>query len=280
MKVVLIGDLHYPAIDETVPGLFEARANFYEGFIDNFLEVDADLHVSLGDLTNFGHYSELLGIYTLLKRKEKNFIHVLGNHDLYAQPRENVLKITDQARYHSFSTDEAVFAFLDTAKEMDFEDWGGWIDEEQLQWFENVVKESGSKPLLVFAHHPVYDTTKRSDSDKGSIHPSIDMWRILDQKDGIGVYFNGHTHVDSIVRQKNWTFVQTSACLDQQAFRHIEITSEEITVQAIDVENESLIESAAVIYNNINHFTHNPIARGKDEDRECRIPLIPVGSKS
>lgn len=280
MKLVLMGDLHYPAIDETINGLFEARANFYDVFIEKFLEMEADLHISLGDLTNFGRKSELQGIFNVLKRKERNFIHVLGNHDLYAQTREDVLKMTGQKRYHSITTDEAVFAFLDTAKEQDFEDWGGWVDEEQLQWFENVVKESGSKPLLVFAHHPVYNTTKRSDIDKGSIHPSVDMWRILEQKDGVGVYFNGHTHVDSVVSQQNWTFVQTSACLDQQAFRHVEITEEEIIIRAIDIENQDLAENAAMIYDNIKHFTHSPNARGTDEERGCRIPLLPVGSRN
>jgi hypothetical protein len=72
----------------------------------------------------------------------------------------------------------------------DFEDWGGWVDKEQLQWFGGVVKASGTKPMLVFAHHPVHNTTKRSEREKGSIHASIDMWSILEQKEGVGIYFN------------------------------------------------------------------------------------------
>lgn len=276
MKLVLMGDLHYPAIDETIQGLFEARATFYGKFIERFLKIDADAHVSLGDLTNYGLSLELNGVYNILKRTERNFIHVLGNHDLYAQPRKDVLKITGQPRYQSITTDEAVFAFLDTAKEMDYEDWGGWIDEEQLAWFEGVVKESGTKPLLVFAHHPVYATTKRSDMEKGSIHPEIDMWKILDQKEGIGVYFNGHTHIDSIEKQKNWTFVQLSACLDQPALRVVDITKEEIAISAIDVLDEDVITHAPTIYNNIPHYGHQTDVRGEVDDRECRISLLPV----
>ncbi|ALC83535.1 MULTISPECIES: metallophosphoesterase family protein [Bacillus] len=276
MKVVLMGDLHYPEIEDSVSDVLNARAAFYQMFIDRFLEIDADLHVSIGDLTNFGHATELQEIYKLLRRKERNFYHALGNHDLYAQTREEVLTITGQPRYHSIVTDEAVFAFLDTAKEMDFEDWGGHIDDEQLQWFENVVKDSGSKPLLVFAHHPIYNTTKNSDKEKGSIHPSIDMWRILDQKEGVGVYLNGHTHCDSIVNQKNWTFVQTSAVLDQHAFRLIEIEKDEIVISSLDITDQDIIDNAPIIYNHINHFTHSPAARGEEADRECRISLLPV----
>lgn len=273
MRIVLMGDLHYPLIDETVPGLKEARDIFYQTVINRFLDIDADLYVSIGDLTNFGHVSELREIYSMLRRKEKTFIHVLGNHDLYAQPRDEVLILTGQERYHSVTTDEAVFAFLDTAKEMDFEDWGGSIDSEQLHWFEEVVQQSGSKPLLVFAHHPVYKTTRHSEQEKGSIHPEIDMWRILDQKEGVGVYLNGHTHVDSIVQQKQWTFIQVSAFLDQPAFRIIDISNTDIRVTASDLTDDVIARNAPVIYNNMDHFSHTKDARGQESDRQCTITL-------
>ncbi|MGP7817110.1 metallophosphoesterase family protein [Niallia sp. 01092] len=276
MKIVVMGDLHYPAIDENISGLMDARANFYRVFIERFLEIDADLHVSLGDLTNFGLSLEFEGIYNLLRKKDRNFFHVLGNHDVYGQTKKEVLSITDQPRYHSITTDSAVFAFLDTAREMDFEDWGGWMDEEQLDWFQEVVWTSGTKPLIVFAHHPVYNTTKNSEIDKGSIHPSIDMWNILEQKEGIGVYVNGHTHVNSIVQKENWTFVQTSACLDEHAFRIIDINKDEIHISTIDILDSEVVDNAPTIYNHIKYFTHTPDARGNDSDRQCRISFIPV----
>lgn len=280
LKIVLMGDLHYPSIDETIPGLLEARDAFYEQLIGHFLNIDADFYVSIGDLTNFGHASELQEVYALLSRDNKTFYHTLGNHDLYSMTRQEVLELTGQSRYHSLTTDQAVFVFLDTAKELDFEDWGGWVDEEQLHWFENIVKAAGTKPLLVFGHHPVYHTTKRSENDKGSIHPSIDMWEILEQKDGVGLYFNGHTHIDSIEQIENWTFVQTSACLDQQAFRQIEITEDEIVITAIDIADEALSNHAATIYNHINHYKHQPDARGDAEDRACTVSLLPAEALS
>jgi 3',5'-cyclic-AMP phosphodiesterase len=274
MKLVLMGDLHYHQIDETVPGWLEARTHFYETFLGRFLDFDADSHISLGDLTNYGASSELQEVFEIIRKKERTFYHVLGNHDLYAQTRREVLQITGQARYHSITTERAVLAFIDTAKEMDYEDWGGWIEEEQLQWLEDVVKESGTKPLLVFAHHPVYNTTTKSNQDKASIHPSIDMWKILSQKEGVGIYFNGHTHIDSIVTQDNWTFVQLSACLDQHGVRIVEIEQEKICVSAVDITDAVLVENVETLYKNMDHFTHNPNARGKESDRECMVPLV------
>ncbi|WP_223066327.1 metallophosphoesterase family protein [Paenibacillus caui] len=273
MKLVLMGDLHFHGLDEGVPGWLEASDAFYRTLLGRFLEVDADVHIALGDLTNYGTATELRNVYKLLENKERTFYQVLGNHDLYAQTRNEVLQITGQARYHSIETERAVLAFLDTAKEMDYADWGGHVDEEQLQWLEGVVRASGTKPLLVFAHHPVFNTTKGSDAEKGSIHPDIDMWQVLGQKQGTGIYFNGHTHVDSIVRQKNWTFVQLSACLDQQAFRIVEVGQEEIRISALDVADEILTKHAPVLHKHMNHFTPNPDARGKELEREGTISL-------
>ncbi|NBD25653.1 metallophosphoesterase family protein [Paenibacillus glycinis] len=273
MRLVLMGDLHYHEIDATIPGLPEARTAFYHTLLERFLNTDADLHISLGDLTNFGSPSELQEVYALLRREERTFVHVLGNHDVYSQTRRQVLAITGQERYRAIDTDEAMLVFLDTAREMDTADWSGWIDEEQLQWLEAMVEQSGTKPLLVFGHHPVYQTTTRSEMDKGSIHPSIDMWRILDRKQGTGVYFNGHTHVNSIVARKNWTFVQLAACLDEPGFRIVELEGGRIRIAPVDLTDKAMLAHAATMHLHMSHFRHNPNARGLDADRQSEIRL-------
>ncbi|MDQ8735684.1 metallophosphoesterase [Paenibacillus sp. LHD-38] len=274
MKLVLMGDLHYHEIDHSIPGLLEARTAFYHTLLERFLDINADLHISLGDLTNLGSSLELQEVYEILRHKDRTFIHVLGNHDLYTQTRREVLEITGQQRYHAIDTDTAMLVFLDTAKEMDFEDWGGWIDDEQLKWLERLIDASGSKPLLVFGHHPVYNTTARSEKEKGSIHPCIDIWSILNRKNGVGIYFNGHTHVDSIVTQNNWTFVQLSACLDQHGFRILEFLEEEIRISAIDIADKDVQKHASMLHQHMKHFKPNPDARGLDLDREIMVSLL------
>ncbi|TBL75128.1 metallophosphoesterase family protein [Paenibacillus thalictri] len=279
MKLIVMGDLHYHEVDGTVPEWQEMRNDFYQTFIARFFEFEADAYISLGDLTNYGYSSELQEVYGMIRQYGKPFYHALGNHDLYAQSRREVLAITEQARYHAVTTEQAVLVFIDTAKEMDFEDWGGWVDEEQLQWLEGVVKTSGTKPLLVFAHHPVHKTTAHSDRPKGSIHPDIDMWKILNMKQGTGIYFNGHTHIDSIVKQNNWTFVQLSACLDQTSLRIVEIDQDEISISPVDITDRILIESVETLYNNMKHFKHSPHARGEESDRGCVVPLLSAAER-
>jgi len=274
MKLVLMGDLHYHDADRTIPEWVEARDSFYSTLLERFLDIDADAHISLGDLTNYGTRTELEGVYGLLSRRaDRTFYHVLGNHDLYGSRRSDVLDVSGKARYRAIESDRAVLAIIDTAKEMDFLDWGGWVDEEQLHWLEGVVRASGERPLLVFAHHPVYATTKRSDKDKGSIHPSVDVWSVLKQKQGVGMYFNGHTHVDSIATREQWTFVQLSACLDQHAFRVVDIGEDDIRVAAVDLDEETLRQAAPVLHANMQHFRPTAEARGEAADRECAVRL-------
>ncbi len=67
MRLALLGDLHYHEIDRSIPGLAEARDAFYRHVLDEFLNLDADLYVSLGDLTNFGLTSELEEVYAMLR---------------------------------------------------------------------------------------------------------------------------------------------------------------------------------------------------------------------
>ncbi|MNC49079.1 hypothetical protein D3C75_982290 [compost metagenome] len=127
--------------------------------------------------------------------------------------------------------------------------------------------------MLVFAHHPVYDTTTRSTDEKASVHQDIPLWSILQRKKGSGVYFNGHTHVDSIATKGNWTFVQVSACLDQHAFRVVEVGNSEIRISATDVDVPELHLHTPVIYRHVEHFHPTPEARGTELDRETIITL-------
>ncbi|SER24264.1 Calcineurin-like phosphoesterase [Gracilibacillus ureilyticus] len=269
MKFSIIGDLHFPDIDQNVEGLEAAKSGFFYSFFNHLFDSKADMYISLGDLTNYGSKEELEDVYQIINSKSREFYHVLGNHDLYSQPIEKVLNITKQPLYHSVVKEDAVFAFLNTAKEMDHEDWGGYLDKEQLAWLEEVVEASGTMPLFVFAHHPVYDTTARSHMEKLSIDPDIDMWQILHKKKGQGVYFNGHNHQNSIVQKDNWTFIQVAACLDVQGWRSVELTDNQMIMTDYTISNPLMAEQAAFLSAKMNHFRPYPEAAGTVNDRQC-----------
>ena len=273
MKIAVIGDLHYPTVKEEYALSQRERQDFYESFMAHFFSVPADLYVSIGDLTNFGTQDELEGIYTIIDQHQKPFVHVLGNHDVYAMPREEVLKITKQDRFHSLSTDSAVLAFLDTAQEQNYEDWGGTLDLEQQFWLADVVADSGNRPLLVFGHHPVYGTTKNSSKEKRSISPDIPMWDLLNNKQNAGLYVNGHNHFNSIAAREQWTFLQIAAVLDEQAVRVIDISEAMISIDYVPFVDPNLRQQARNIGNAIDHFSLNTHRLGTEADVKYAIPL-------
>lgn len=273
MKIAVIGDLHYPELTEDYPFIEEDRNAFYKEFIERFFSVPADLYVSVGDLTNYGQPEELEEIYALIDEQHKPFVHVLGNHDVYGLTRKEVLAITRQPRYHARMTDEVALAFIDTAKEQDFNDWGGTIDPEQLEWLCGIVEKSDERPLIVFGHHPVHATTTNSSQDKLCIHPDIPVWNVLSNSQANGLYVHGHNHFNSIAEREQWHFLQIAAVLDQQAVRVIDVNQDRITVETIGLSDAELLQRARNIGNAINHFSLNPHPLGANENCTCEIPL-------
>ncbi|MGK7376886.1 metallophosphoesterase family protein [Planococcus sp. 1R117A] len=273
MKIAVIGDLHYPALEDGYAFIEEDRKVFYETFLERFFSIPADLYVSIGDLTNYGWKEELEEVYAIIDQHQKPFVHVLGNHDIYGSTREEVLMVTKQQRFRAFRTDSAALVFLDTAKEQDFEDWGGTLDAEQLDWLEGVIEESGELPLLVFAHHPVHATTTNSNQAMLSIHPDIPVWELLSKKQGCGLYVNGHNHFNSVAEREQWNFLQIAAVLDEQAVRVIEVSDSHISIDTVDLYDPELNKHAQVVGDAINHFQLNPHPLGTDSDMKHLIPL-------
>lgn len=273
MKIAVIGDLHYPALNEEYKFIEEDRKIFYENFLERFFSVPADLYVSIGDLTNFGLEEELVQVYDIINRHGKPFVHVLGNHDVYAQTREKVLSTTGQQRFHSITTESAVLAFIDTAKEQDFEDWGGTLDAEQIDWLEGAIEQSGDLPLLVFGHHPVHATTANSEKDKLCIPPHIPVWELLSKKQGAGFYVNGHNHFNSFAARDHWNFLQIAAVLDEQAVRVIEVSDSHIEIDSVNLYDPDMYKRSQFLGESISHFGLNPHQLGEESDVKQLIPF-------
>ena len=278
MKIAVIGDLHYPSLKKAYSFIEQDRREFYEIFLEKFFSIPADLYVSIGDLTNFGTKDELNDVYSIISKHGKPFKHVLGNHDVYGMTRKEVLSITEQPRFHQVSTDSAVLTFLDTAQEQNYAHWGGTLDLLQQEWLKTVVKESESRPLIVFGHHPIHGTTKNSTKDKRCIHPDVPIWEILSEKQGTGLYVNGHNHFNSIASRENWTFLQLAAVLDEQAIRLIDVNETSLSIDYISFADLELQRHAQAIGDAIDHFRLNPFPLGTAADVKYTIPLTKIQS--
>ncbi|WP_339226099.1 metallophosphoesterase [Oceanobacillus sp. FSL K6-2867] len=271
MRIAFIGDLHYPSMIGKNEKVKEARDAFYAKFLHTFFELEADYYVSIGDLTNFGKEDELHEVYEIIRKYEKPFIHTFGNHDLYGVSRDEVLNISNSEQNISIATDKVNIISLETARDHDHEDYGGYISDKQLQWLKAEIEESEEKLVIIFAHHPVYDTTANSNFPYLSIQPDIPILDVLRKKKGNGIYINGHNHKDSIETIDNWTFVQANAVLDDQSIRVLEINDNEISIQSFNAATSELKSMAQIIGSNINHFQLSPLGMGTTPNREIVI---------
>lgn len=266
MRLALLGDFHYSNMSHGTEEMKAARVRVYQQMLKAFLEEEADLHISIGDLTHEGTAEELQSIFAILSESGRSFIHVLGNHDTYSIPKRDIAVITDQERYRAIDTPHAKLLFLDTTQEMNHTDWGGELDEEQLLWLTRQLEGSQEKQVLLFGHHPVFDTTSRSTLDKLYIRPRDEMRSVLNRKLGGGIYFCGHNHMNSIVKQGDWHYVQTAACLDVPGYRVIEIQENVVTVSHRLIQIDGLIEDIQSFYHDMPGFGPSVDAIGKESD--------------
>ncbi|WP_379969564.1 metallophosphoesterase family protein [Ectobacillus sp. sgz5001026] len=272
MKLVLMGDFHYSRMESGTEEMHKVSEEAYSVMIDTFLKMDADFHISIGDLTHEGHPEEFDYLFSRIRTSDRHFIHVLGNHDTLSIPKTDILTMTGQQRYQAIDTEEAKLIFLDTTKEMNRADWGGEIDPDQLEWLQSQLETSGDKPVFVFAHHPIYGTTARSTIDKLSIHPKFG--NILDKKKGSGFYFCGHNHVNSIVWQDGWHYIQTAACLDIPAFRVVELKDGKVTIKLIPIDDVALSDHIAHFNTVIPGFEPMEKANGEEADRNLAVDIM------
>ncbi|OXM82579.1 metallophosphoesterase family protein [Paenibacillus rigui] len=271
MRIIVMGDLHYSLMENGTTEMLEARDKVYADMLEHFVGLDAEFHISIGDLVHEGLPEEFNYVLNRIDSSERSFIHVLGNHDTYALPKSDVVAITRQQRYHAIEGEEAMLIFLDTTKEMNRDDWGGEMDAKQLEWLQAQLEKSGNKPVLVFAHHPIYGTTARSTEEKMSIDPQMDMLDVLNRKKGHGFYFCGHNHMNSIVKKDGWHYIQTAACLDVPAFRRVELNEQGVQIDLVAVDKADLADYIALFNTEVTGLTPVLEAWGEDADKSLRV---------
>lgn len=282
MKITVMGDLHYVQDKSYKDGRLlsekftEARDLFFNQYLKNFFAVDSDYYVSIGDLTNMGTTEELTGVYEKINSYDKHFIHTLGNHDLYSQTREDVLSLIKQSVNYSIDLEQVKLIFWETARVMDREVYSGYVTGEQLEWLERELKEAGEKTVILFGHHPIYDTTFRSNYKNLFIESEIEIFSILKKKKGNGIYVCGHNHYDSIVQKENWAFVQIAAALDAPNARIFNITEDKVTISDQIILDDTYGEKALYLAQQMDHF--NPIWDGKGTTKNRNAVLRNKGT--
>ncbi len=248
MKIVCMGDAHYASLPFKSKFLKEKNKLFYTNIFSELFKEEADIYISLGDLTNYGrkaHTREVYSIINSCKRPDQRFVQVTGNHDLLAMTKETYMEITGQKLYWTEENEECKMIFLDTCKQRHPGRSSSKLDWDQRLFLEEELAKAGEKLTLIFAHHPpervvFYDR-------EGQVDGSVTMEDILSKKKGRGVYINGHLHKDKFYTKGQWAFLQFNDILDEPTIRELVIENGKLEMRTRAIERPEIMEAAAQI---------------------------------
>lgn len=295
MRFVVLGDLHFALYAEKNIG--NLRDEFFNRLFQSVLAQKPDAVFAIGDVTDKGLAEEFEGLNEIARRNSLNMIIVNGNHDLINLTKAEIRPYTNNpTNYFSYDylpenklalrtpaiapavllENNARFIVMDTPKEKEPSEYGGYVDSQQLDWLAGEIKTSAAQPVFAFGHHPLRWATRWSALPKLHIENSRQVRQAFDQKtEGLGFYFCGHNHTNSIHRQKNWTYIQTAAPLRTADFRIIDWSAESFELRTIGVMGGP--ESLKIAYKlaaSIDDFNRVP-AKGLSRDRTLSLRLNP-----
>ncbi len=283
MKIILFGDYHYISDHNYNKDLEyydynddfrNMKREFNQFSIGEIFKEEADYYISLGDLTNVGLKDEIEGIYKFIEKTGKmdKFIHVFGNHDLYTNTAEELSAMTNQRYNYAIDTDFAKLIVLSSSREKDIVHWGGYLSNDILDFIEEEIKNTQDKPVIVFSHHPVYDTVMRSNYLNHYIESDRNIWDVFNKN--VRLFIAGHTHCESIRTMENLSFVNLDAFLDHPKYSVMNITEDEIDIKSVEIElPEKIEEYRKQIGSNMPYFRFTMTGKGTTQDREITIKL-------
>lgn len=162
--------------------------------------------IVVGDIANSGSEREWEEANSLLTNSTiiNNVYYSLGNHDLYGGSYDNQVnyffKYSKQdSVYYKVEIDGYTHVFLGSENSDSSVD--AYISDEQLTWFDNVMKEENdkdpNKPVFVYLHQSLYNTIAGSLEGQGwnGVTQDSALRNIIEKYKQI-FFFNGHSHWD------------------------------------------------------------------------------------
>ena len=191
---------------------------------------DLDFVVVTGDGIDYPNTELLKELGENLATLNKPYYYAIGNHDVsvdYSKEKfvktlskTNPYKTFDKPYYSTVLKKDFKVIVLDGASDTSIT-LKGYIDENQLKWFDKQLKESQDKVVLVFLHFPVEEPFA---SHYHRITNKDEVDKILNKYSMPIAIFSGHYHAAKIMQNKNILHVSApSMIMYPNAFRVVTI---------------------------------------------------------
>ena len=186
----------------------------------DFVIISGDL--TFGQLYPFEYSYEYPTCYKILQDFTVPTYLCPGNHDGYIQTFQDGLKFWENyfgPVYYSFDYNNTHFLSINSydwpaRARIGFSylvfNWGGSIQEDQLNWIENdLTSHSDADQTVMMMHHnPLWDTT--GDSLVGNGYYNQDALLDLIRTNSVDAVFDGHVHYDNITLDNETLYVTTT----------------------------------------------------------------------
>lgn len=185
----------------------------------DFVIISGDL--VFGQLYPFEYHREYQECYEMIQMFDVPTYLCPGNHDGYRRPGEDGLEIWKKyfgPLYYSFNYGNYHFQSINSfdipaSRRISFFfftlNWGGSIQNEQLQWIQNDISENAGKLNFMFMHHnPLWETTK--DSFVGRKYKNREELLSIINHHKIDMVLAGHVHYDNVTVENSTLFITTT----------------------------------------------------------------------
>ena len=232
LKFAQFSDLHVshrPAISGN-----RMHPNSFELTKDAITQVNEipnlDFVVITGDGIDSPNTELLKEFGEILSNLNKPYYYAIGNHDVsvdYSKEKfvktlskTNPYKTFNKPYYSTVLKNDFKIIILDGASDSEITS-KGYIDEKQLKWFDEQLKSSQDKVVLVFLHFPVEEPFS---SHNHRITNRDEVSKILNKYSMPIAIFSGHYHVTRLMQNDNILHVSTpSMIMYPNAFRIVTV---------------------------------------------------------
>jgi len=165
----------------------EMNNNFHPDFVvDGGDFIDGTRRFGAKSMKDYTAFSKIFE--TIIAPKYK----VLGNHELRGMTRENWIKLNKYEKsYYYFDCDKLRVIIFDSTLvpgSENSEKISGY--NEQLAWFEDILKNSEGYKKIIFTHYPLVASLR-----KGGFLEPIEEFNKITSKYGVRAIFSGHVEV-------------------------------------------------------------------------------------
>lgn len=201
-RFVILADIHLSAPEGQVPG---QNLRYVPGLlrraVSGITRANPDQVLLLGDIVNRGNEREYELVRPILQPLEDRLEPMIGNHELLEGTTADFERqFRVRAARRLFVGGHSAVLLNSGIEGLPVSEWGGRVPGEQLRLIEEASADAPHAPLLLFCHHPLSGTVRRSDEPMMGLDNSGDLRDRLERHPGPVVLFSGHCHYQSVVR--------------------------------------------------------------------------------